>query len=249
MTQESTLQEPSPKTPARSKKNPWFDLLVNIIIPSIILMKLSTPERLGPARGLLVALAFPAGAFLIELYKERKASFIAVLGFVSIMLTGGIGLLALDPFWIAIKEASVPLIIGCVVLGSMKTKYPLVHKLIYNDAILNTPKVANALRERNQENAFERLLLKTSYLLAGSFFLSAVLNYVLAKVIVVTSPSLDQVKFNEEIGRMAVLSYPVIVVPSMIMLGVTLWILVRGIKKLTGLELDDIFHGNEAKPQ
>ena len=40
---------------------------------------------------------------------------------------------------------------------------------------------------------------------------------------------------------MTALSYPVIMVPSMFILGFILWRLTKGIKKMTGMELEDIF--------
>lgn len=235
--------------PNEQKKRPLVDLIVSIVIPSLILMKLSGEDRLGPVLGLLVALAFPCVYFLFELYQSKKTNFISVLGMINVLLTGGIGLLALDPHWVAVKEAAVPAVIGLVVLGSLKTKFPLVRKMIYNEAIIDTEKVSTALQERQNQDAFDRLLNNTSYLLASSFFLSSALNYGLAKYVVVTNPAVNQVAFNEEIGRMTALSYPVIVIPSTIVLGFTLWQLLRGIKRLTGLDLEAIFRGDQQDKQ
>ena len=51
-------------TPTK-KSNPLLELLINIVIPSVILMKFSGEQDLGAVGGLLVALAFPLmfGAF------------------------------------------------------------------------------------------------------------------------------------------------------------------------------------------
>ena len=230
-------------------QKPFLDLLLSIVIPSVILMKFSSDEHLGPVNGLLVALSFPCFYFLYELFKSKKTNLISILGIVSVLLTGGIGLLALDPHWVAVKEAAVPAIIGLFVLGSLRTPFPLVKKMIYNDAIIDTKRVSMALEERHNQDAFERLLTSTSYLLSFSFFLSSALNYGLAKYIVVTNPAVDQVAFNEEIGRMTALSYPVIVVPSMLVLGITLWLLIRGIRRLTNLPMESIFNGEISKKQ
>lgn len=223
------------------KKNPLIDIVVSIVIPSIILTKFSGEDSLGPVNGLLTALSFPTVYFFYEWFNEKKANIISVLGVISVLLTGGVGLLQLDPHWIAVKEAAIPAIIGLVVLISLKTPFPLVKKLIYSDAIIDTEKVGLALKEKDNEAAFETLLTKTSYLLAASFLLSSILNYVLAKMIVVTNPAENAVAFNEEIGKMTALSYPVIVIPSTIVLGFALWNLIRGIKKLTGLSLESVF--------
>jgi hypothetical protein len=63
------------------------------------------------------------------------------------------------------------------------------------------------------------------------------MNYLLATWIV-TSPS-GTTAFNEELGQLTLLSYPMIALPSMlIMLGV-LYYLVRSIRQLAGLQLTE----------
>ena len=42
-------------------------------------------------------------------------------------------------------------------------------------------------------------------------------------------------------------SWPVIVIPSMAIMMVTLWLLLKGIKEMTGLELEDILHAPPPK--
>ena len=78
---------------AAKKNNQLIELIINIVIPSLILMKLSAEQYLGTANALLLALAFPLGWGLYDLLRNRKTNFIAILGLVSILLTGGIGLL------------------------------------------------------------------------------------------------------------------------------------------------------------
>lgn len=225
--------------PAKSE-NIFLSLLLNIITPSIILMKFSGEDALGPVNGLLVALSFPLLYGLWDFVRRRQFNWISLLGLISILLTGGIGLLQLDPQWLAIKEASIPLIIGIAVLVSVYTPYPMVRLLIYNDKVINIPKVDAALEQHQTREAFEKRLTQASYMLAGSFFLSATLNYALARWIVVSAPGTPA--FNEELGKMTALSYPVIVLPSMVVLMLTLWFIIHSVKQLTHLELEDIFH-------
>ncbi|NNC99568.1 MAG: hypothetical protein HKN85_05255 [Gammaproteobacteria bacterium] len=77
-------------------------------------------------------------------------------------------------------------------------------------------------------------------MLASSFVLSAVLNFVLAKWIVV-SPSGTEA-FNSELGTMNLMSYPVIVLPCMVVTIFTLFYVIRNIKRLTGLSLEEMVH-------
>jgi hypothetical protein len=234
------MNEPASARTAERPENPWISLLVNIAIPALILMKLSGDDRLGPVYSLLLALSFPLAYGVADLFRRHKVNFISVLGVVSILLTGGIGLLQLDPKWIAVKEAAVPLVIGFAVIVSLKTPYPVVRTLLYNDKIIDVPTVEAHLTRHGTTRAFEKSLVTASWLLAASFFVSAVLNFVLARVIV-KSPA-GSVAFNEELGRMTALSYPVIVLPSMAVMFVAMWYLFRSIKRLTHMDLEDIFH-------
>jgi hypothetical protein len=223
---------------AEPRESALLSLGVNIAIPAVILMKLSGEEALGPVGGLLLALAFPLGYGMWDFHRRREWNFISVLGFVSILLTGGIGLLQLDPKWIAVKEAAVPGVIGLAVLFSLYTRYPIVRTFLYNDKIIRVADVDAALAERGNHPAFERTLVHASWMLAASFFLSSLLNFVLAKLIV-RSPA-GTTAFNEELGRMTALSYPVIVIPSMAIMIIAMWYLFSRIRGLTGMDLEQI---------
>lgn len=224
----------------KHKPRPLIDLLVSIVLPSLILMKLSGEARLGPDGALLLALAFPIGWGAFELIKYRKFNFIALLGLVSVLLTGGIGLLHLDNEWLAIKEAAVPGAIGIAVLISTRTRYPLIRTMLFNKTVLNVDKIQERLEAGGNTQQFDARLLKATYLLSGTFFFSSAMNYILARWIVV-SPAGSEA-FNEELGRLTLLSYPMIAIPSMIMMMAIFYYLWRTIHGLTGLKLEEIMH-------
>ncbi len=221
------------------KPRPMIDLLVSIVIPSVILMKFSGDDALGATTALVLALAFPLGWGLFERVKYRKNNFIALLGLISILLTGGIGLLELDTKWLAIKEAAIPGLIGIGVLISTRTRYPLIKTLLYNPTMMNVDKIKQKLDELGNTVAFENRLLKATYFLSSTFFFSSVMNYILARSIV-TSPA-GSTAFNEELGRLTLLSYPVIAIPSMIMMMAIFYYLWRTIHGMTELSLEEIF--------
>ncbi len=220
------------------KPRPLIDLLVSIVIPSIILMKFSGDEHLGATMALVVALAFPISLGLYELIRYRITNYIALLGLVSVFLTGGIGLLQLDTEWLAVKEAAIPAILGIGLMISAQLRYPLIKTLLFNPAILNTEKISRILNERGYTELFEARLLNATYLLSGTFFFSAVMNYLLATWIV-TSPS-GSAMFNEELGRLTLISYPVIAIPSMLMMLAIFYFLWRSVHNLTGLKIEEV---------
>ena len=190
----------------KKKQNPLINILFNIIVPVVILSKFSNDNYLGPKLGLVVALAFPLGYFLWEWRREHKANFISILGFVSVLLTGIIGVFEFPSELIAYKEASVPFIIGLAVLISMKTPYPLVKKLLYNEDLMNMELINSRLEENDNSKAVERMLVNASYMVAASFLVSTILNFSLAKYLI-HSPS-GTPEFAEEMARMTALSYP-----------------------------------------
>lgn len=227
--------------PPAKRENLLVNLLFNIAIPSLILAKASTPERLGPVWGLVIALAFPLGYGIWDFVQRREANFISIIGFASVLLTGGLGLMQVDRFWFAVKEAAVPSIIGLAVWASMFTRRPLVRQFLFNDQAFDTTKIEGALNERGNLETFNTLLKSSTYLLVVSFALSAVLNFVLARWLL-QSPT-GTPEFNAELGKMNALSWPVIVVPTMIITVFALWRLISGIKRLSGLEFEEMVHG------
>ncbi len=239
LTHSAKEASPNQSLPPAKSENPFVSMLFNIILPVLILSKLSEADRLGPNLSLIAALSLPLGYFVWDFANTRKANFISILGFVSILLTGGLGLMQLDGIWFAVKEATIPGLIAVVLIGSLWTKYPLVRTVLYNDKIINVEKVNAELIRANNVPAFNKLLVVTTWILAMSFVLSSILNFILA-VMILKSPT-GTPEFNKELAEMTALSWPVIVVPSMLVTMLALWKMLSDIKKLTGLEIEAIF--------
>jgi hypothetical protein len=221
-------------------ENLLLNLVCNIVAPTVVLMKFSSERWLGPIPGLVVALSFPVGYGLQDFIRRRKANFISIIGFASVLLSGGLGVLKVSGMGFAVKEAAVPTIIGAMVLISMRTKRPLVRELLYNDQVIDVPKVDAALEARGNHAAFERLLERSSYLLAASFLLIAMLGFCLARYLLRGTPGTPE--FNSQLGRMHLLSWPVLVLPFLVVSMYALWKLLHGIEALTGLDFDAIVH-------
>jgi hypothetical protein len=213
-----------------------INILVTLVIPVIILTRFSGEDSLGPTKGLLLALAFPIGWAAYEIWKQRKIGWTPVMGVVSVLLTGGIALLELPPELVAIKEASIPLALALAILGSAWIGKPLAR--IFLNQMLDRDKVHQALAERGATQEYDDRTAKATYLLASAFLLSAALNYGLARVVVTADPGSET--FNSQLGRMTALSFPVITVPVMIVLFITVFYILRIVNQLTGLEMEDI---------
>ena len=224
---------------ASRKPNHGFfsNLLFNIVIPTLILTKASGDDMLGPTLGVVVALAFPVAYGLWDLKAAGKVNAFSILGIISVLLTGGISLLKLPPEYIAIKEAAIPAVIGIAVLFTVNTRFSLVRLIILNDDVLDVERLQALIEQRGEQRNFDRHLAVANKIVAASFFLSAMLNYGLARYLV-TSPA-GTAEYNEQLGTMTAMSYPVIVLPSMLVLGAAIWYLFKQIKQTTGHSLED----------
>ena len=63
-----------------------MSILFNIILPAIVLSKLSSSELFGPVNAFIIALLFPISYGVVSLIKEKRFDFVAVLGILSIIL-------------------------------------------------------------------------------------------------------------------------------------------------------------------
>jgi intracellular septation protein A len=231
------------------QENFLANLAFNVVLPVVILRQLG--KRLGddgPAIALVVALAFPIAYGLRDFLKRRKVNVFSVIGFIGVLLTGGFGLLQLSPEWFVWKEAGVPLAIGLIVLGSCVTRNPLCRMVFHNPNLLQLERIEKKVPA--DDPRWLPVWRQTTVILAGSFFLSAVLNYLLARrVFTGIDPTLAEAAkaelLNEQIATMTWQGYVIIMLPCMVcMIGALLWMM-RGIRNLTGLNTDEILVGGQ----
>ena len=97
------MPAPSPK-----RENLLVNLICNVALPTLVLTKFSGENTLGPNLGLIVALLFPVSYGVQDFIRRRRVNFISAIGFASVLISGGLGLMHLDGFWFAVKEAAIP---------------------------------------------------------------------------------------------------------------------------------------------
>ena len=227
-------------------ENLLVNLVCNVALPTAILSWGSGARALGPKGGLLVALAFPIGYGIHDFVRRRRFNFISFIGFVSVLVSGGFGLLQLDGFWFAVKDGALPALIGVAVLASMRAKEPLVHEMLYNPQVIDVERVEAALAARDAQGAFARLMDTAGLLIAAALLVSAGLNYFFARLII-RSPAGTEA-FNAELAKMHWVSLLGLSLPSMGMMMYALWRMLKGLQALTGLTLDQILHQAGAAP-
>jgi hypothetical protein len=208
------------------------------VLPSFILIKLSGVEYLGTIRSLILALSFPVIYGVFGLVKNKKVNVFSIIGLISIVLTGAFSLLSLDAKWITLKEAGIPFILGVFVLFSLKTPFPIIKKLLLNVQILNMVNINSQLVKVGKTSVFEKRITISTFMLSGSFFLSSFLNSLLAKNMLKSAPGTTA--FNEELGLMTAYSFPIIAIPSLIIIILIFFYITRSIMSLTGMKFSEI---------
>src|SRR5258708_36041521 len=232
------MTDPTASAPKPKPENLLLNLVCNVALPTAIMTWGSGARGLGPKWGLLVALLFPLGYGLHDFIRRRRLNFISAIGFASVLITGGFGLMKLDGFWFAVKDGALPMLIGLAVLASMRAKEPLVRELLYNPQVVDVDRVDAALIARGTQEGFVRLLQSASYVIASAMLISAVLNYSFARLII-TSPAGTEA-FNKELAKMHWVSLAGLSIPTMAMMIYAMLRLLNGVAKLSRLTIDGI---------
>lgn len=236
----------------KQQDNPLANIMWNVLIPIVALSFMGKNGdkfwNIGPVYGMLVAVSLPVIYGIHHLIKTRKANFFSILGVVSILLTGGIAIMAYQddgrvdaaaPQWFALKEAAIPLVFGVTILVSHWTKTPLVRVFLYNPDFFNIPVIEKRVEEKANTARYRKLIFSGTLLLAGSFFISMVMNYFLA-LYFLKGNTHSQEAFNDGVAKLTGWGFAVIGIPMLVILMVTMWRLVSGLRDLTGMENDEI---------
>ncbi|MEK9657020.1 MAG: VC0807 family protein [bacterium] len=220
----------------QKKENNFLSLIINILVPTIILMKFSTPDTLGPTQGFVLALLLPLSYGLYDGLKNKRWNLIAIIGLVSIVLTGGIGLLHLNAKWLAVKEAAIPGMIAIIIFATIPTRFSILKMIL--DKVIDQKVLAKHLEKVSDKQYYSNCCKRYSYLLGLSFLVSSILNYVLARSIVVSQAGSTQ--FAEELGRLTALSFVIIAIPSTCFLALIFYLILRDLNKISGLKLEEL---------
>lgn len=227
--------------PTSEQPHPLSDLLLTVVLPSVVLETLSRPDRLGPVWALVVALLLPLGFGLWCFYKKRGLNFFSLLGLAAVIFTGGLGLLNLNAFWFALKEAAFPVFLGLAFPLSFRWGKPLVTELLLNPQVVNQPLLMASLDTLEKRASHERLLRRASWALALTMFASAVANAWLVQFFLAGAEPGSEA-YTKAIGRQNWVGFIVIGLPMMaVTVGLLLWVLKR-VQQLTGLERDDLLN-------
>ncbi len=247
------------------QEHPLANILINVLIPVLALSYLSKdpefqqaigkavkPWHIGPLKALLVALVPPIGYGIWHFVKTRRANFFSALGFISVLLTGGLTLFLWNgdgtvkpnaDVLFGLKEASIPLILGIAVIGSHFTSSPLLRVFLYSDSFFDIPKIERRVEETQSQETYQKILFQATLLFATSFFISTLLNFGLALYFL---GDLDHAAanarelYNERVAKLTGWGFAVIGVPILAFLFFTLRRLLKSLGTLTGFKDEEL---------
>lgn len=242
-------------------EHPMANILVNVIIPVLVLSLFSKdsslqdspkPWHIGPLWAMVIALALPTGYGIWFFLKTKQTNFFSLLGLVSVFLTGGLTIYlwnhdgtvkANAGILFGIKEALIPFILGVAVWLSHRHATPMIRIFLFNDSIFDIAKIEQRVKDLGADKDYDQVLLGATRLFATSFFLSALMNLGLAQWFFrdfdpSSSKALEE--FNSIVGRIMGWGFAVIGIPILVFLFLTLRKLMRGLRKLTGYEDEDL---------
>ena len=243
----------------KKKENPILSLCCNILLPVIILKNGSKwinriliqyyGEEWVYQHSIIIdissivffiALICPVIYFFYDLLNRKNINLISILGFINILLTGGIGIFGakfgLSKNWFILKEGLLPIIIGLVLIIMSKYRQSSFNRILLNEVLFDNDKIRNSIKE-DMKYEFKYMVRKAGYYLIAGFFISSIIQFTLASLIVVSNPG--EPSFNKEVSTMTWVSYLAVLLPTMLIVGKGYLGLISGIEKITGLKKDE----------
>ena len=233
------------------RENPFFNLSFNILIPLVILNK--GHFIFGQNSGVLVlllALAFPLFYGMFDFIKNKRKNIISIFGTVNVLLTGGFAFYKLDGIWFAVKEAAFPLLAGTFVFISAYTKKNFFEYLARHSHLFKWEIIEEKINTASSINYLKNLFKKSALMFSISFFISAILNFILALYIFSEewapgiSSSEKEIILNKKIADMTWLGFIVIGLPMTVFAFGIFWWFVKQLTKITQMPMEQIIKIN-----
>ena len=232
----SPVPDPSPHQP-----NPIVEIVLTVALPSMALDYLSETERLGPVWALVVSMLFPLGFGVWSWLKHSSWNALSALGLITVLLSGGLGLLKLDAFWFAVKESAMPVFLGMAFPLSHRWGKPLINSMIMQPQLVNVRSLNAALEEPEKRARFNTALLGASWHLGLGMVASAVANFFLAMWIL-GGKEPGTPAFVKGVGT---LNWSSTVLIGAMLMGIMMLVMIRFLRQvegITGLDRDDLLN-------
>ncbi|MEL1223036.1 MAG: VC0807 family protein [Candidatus Neomarinimicrobiota bacterium] len=217
----------------------WIHKILDLFDISVLPLQLKGEINLSSIT-FLIALIFPVAYFIYDLLKRKNVNIISILGFINVLLTGGIGIFGerfgLSKNWFIIKEGALPSLIGLALITLRKIRKESFNNILLNDMLFDNYKISSSINYERQ-NEFERIVYKAGSHFIMGLFISSFLQFVLASIIVTADPG--EPLFTEQVATMTWVSFLAVFVITLSIVGKGYLGLISGIEKITGLKRED----------
>lgn len=232
--------------------NPLWNLLLNVVVPVALLKKGASFLPLSALTLLMMALAIPIVVGLWDYLTAKRKNYVSILGVVNTALTGGFALMALDGFWFAVKEGTLPLCFGVFTLWSLRFKKNLVETFFLQPQLINVELVERKSKELGREALVRKITRIGTFWFSLSFFLSAAMNFILGLVIfkpisTALAPEARAQVLNDQIAQMTWMGYVVIALPLTFGTGYLIWWLLKSLSASLDVKMEQLLHQQGGK--
>ena len=217
---------------------------IGFIVPTIVLLSLSAPEKLGSLGAMALALAFPVALELYGLVRRRKPSVMSLVAIVGILLIGVISVLGLSKEWLAVRRSGLYALAAVGLLLVVRFRPSLIEKGL--DRILEMEGVRVASKRRNTETQLMASVRRAGYALAIILAIVAAVSYVMT-IVVITAPT-GSSGFNTQYAELRMVSLFVVTVPFIIALTAIMVYLVGKFEVLTGVDAEAFIKKRPPEP-
>ncbi len=230
----------------KQRENPLYSLLFNIIIPVVILNKghWIFSHHAGVS-ALLVALAFPLLYGTYDKVKNKRKNWMSALGLLNVLTTGGLALFKMQGIWFAIKEAMFPLLLGVFVYFSIYAKKSFFEYMIEHAGLTQWTQIEELTNHSlNLKQSIKKLFKRSTVLFSSSFFISAILNFILALYIFndsqISTTENPDILLNKKIADMTWVGLLVIGLPMTFFSAIIFWRFLKKLSQLTQLPIEKL---------
>jgi len=216
-------------------------LAFNVAGPITILVLLSDESRLGPLPALLLAVGIPALYGTWDLLRHRRVDASAILGILSVLLTGVIAVFKLDSDLFAVKEAVIPVGFAALLIVSNRTDFPIV-KLLF-DMVQRKDRVERAVAGEEAAASYRAHIERSGTLWAGIMALSGVMKFTLASLIVTAETGTKA--FNTQLATYELAQFPTSKAVTMVLILSLIWYIGQGTGRIVGLPASQVLRGGD----
>ena len=222
--------------PREAHPSTAIQFIVSFVLPTILLLRFSGNDQLGPAMAMVIALLFPVAYELYSLARRHKTSALSLIAIGGIVLTGAVTLLGLSENWLALRRSAIYFVAAFVLVGSILAKRPLIDMAL--KYMLDMERVRVQAAKRDTSVQLQKHIDISTYALIIFLFVIGVSSYILTLIVITAAPETAQ--FNSEYVRLRVISLPATTLPLFVGLIAIMMYLLASIEKLTGLSAEEL---------